>query len=560
MATFWRDGHWRGSSWVEGHWVTRNDFSKTSYGYSELQNYSYTLETHESFTIPNVRCKCCGDEIFFYQSPYGGKVFFNELGHPWEKHCCEPECCAKKIENITYEILNKDRIIESSKEPFWKKDGWTPAIYIKEEYYETSLLTKITLKAMNNYQEHSFIVQNKQFSLFEMREGLAINFRPIDETFFEISFYLDDRDRKYIVIASISLNFNDLEEFIVISDSLALVKRNNLTNIKLAEVFFKILNISDKYQNKKQEIYNLILNNNNSIKSGMWRVYTYIYKHGIAEFEKDLLTQFESYNKISIHILLLLISMRKTLLLNKVQKIILNKWKQKGWEVYFYKEDKHCDTFINEIVLKSAEDNQEYSYYIQKRYFHSKIKEKFPIFLRSLNEKFFEIFLYDDANPKIDKIILAKYPSHYELSIFTFIKTSLEFIKQENIKNIQLVKLFFKILNISDDYKEEKIQLNNFIVNHKISKETGMLDIYVYVNKFGIEKFEKRLLNKFEFYDDEIINILASLNTIPALYNISAIIFKYKNKKIEKLTSDIKPLLNSKQKNIFKKKKDKTNL
>lgn len=42
----------------------------------------------ESFVNPNAKCPVCGDEVFFYQSPEGGRVFFDELGPPWPKHPC----------------------------------------------------------------------------------------------------------------------------------------------------------------------------------------------------------------------------------------------------------------------------------------------------------------------------------------------------------------------------------------------------------------------------------------------------------------------------------------
>lgn len=44
--------------------------------------------SHDTYTIPNARCPVCGDSVFFYQSPFGGRVFFDELGPPWPKHGC----------------------------------------------------------------------------------------------------------------------------------------------------------------------------------------------------------------------------------------------------------------------------------------------------------------------------------------------------------------------------------------------------------------------------------------------------------------------------------------
>ncbi len=43
---------------------------------------------YETYINPNAKCPVCGDDVFFYQSPYGGKVFFDELGPPWPKHPC----------------------------------------------------------------------------------------------------------------------------------------------------------------------------------------------------------------------------------------------------------------------------------------------------------------------------------------------------------------------------------------------------------------------------------------------------------------------------------------
>jgi hypothetical protein len=43
---------------------------------------------HDSYLDPNARCPVCGAPVFFYQSPYGGRVFFDDVGWPWPKHRC----------------------------------------------------------------------------------------------------------------------------------------------------------------------------------------------------------------------------------------------------------------------------------------------------------------------------------------------------------------------------------------------------------------------------------------------------------------------------------------
>lgn len=42
----------------------------------------------ESYVNPNAHCPVCGEVVFYYQSPSGGRVFFDALGWPWPKHPC----------------------------------------------------------------------------------------------------------------------------------------------------------------------------------------------------------------------------------------------------------------------------------------------------------------------------------------------------------------------------------------------------------------------------------------------------------------------------------------
>lgn len=41
-----------------------------------------------SYVNPNAKCPVCGAPVFFYRSPYNGRVYFDELGYPWTKHPC----------------------------------------------------------------------------------------------------------------------------------------------------------------------------------------------------------------------------------------------------------------------------------------------------------------------------------------------------------------------------------------------------------------------------------------------------------------------------------------
>lgn len=48
-----------------------------------------------SFLNPNARCPVCGAPVYFYQSPHGGRVFFDDVGWPWPKHPCTENALAR---------------------------------------------------------------------------------------------------------------------------------------------------------------------------------------------------------------------------------------------------------------------------------------------------------------------------------------------------------------------------------------------------------------------------------------------------------------------------------
>ncbi len=50
--------------------------------------FEFPYVTYPSYVNPNAECPVCGASVYFYQSPYGGRVFFDELGPPWPKHPC----------------------------------------------------------------------------------------------------------------------------------------------------------------------------------------------------------------------------------------------------------------------------------------------------------------------------------------------------------------------------------------------------------------------------------------------------------------------------------------
>ncbi len=69
----------------DGHAGRRTLFSSLMQSEVKFKTYRELLV---GFTNPNAHCPVCGNPVFFYASPFGGRVFFDELGPPWPKHPC----------------------------------------------------------------------------------------------------------------------------------------------------------------------------------------------------------------------------------------------------------------------------------------------------------------------------------------------------------------------------------------------------------------------------------------------------------------------------------------
>ena len=74
---------------LEGGWCTAITGSANT---QSVRPY----RTIESYTNPNAICPVCGETVFFYQSPHGGRVFFDALGWPWPKHPCTDQSAAQQ--------------------------------------------------------------------------------------------------------------------------------------------------------------------------------------------------------------------------------------------------------------------------------------------------------------------------------------------------------------------------------------------------------------------------------------------------------------------------------
>ena len=150
--------HVSGSCWASGRssgygggggWVER----ETEHG----QRFVFGWVEYPSYVNPNAKCPVCGADVYFYQSPYGGRVFFDELGPPWPKHPCtssDDSLIRRTVRDYNFEQLfpKSDLHPETSpqlekaepsidslpslpkpnlKIPDWRKAGWNPLLLSK---------------------------------------------------------------------------------------------------------------------------------------------------------------------------------------------------------------------------------------------------------------------------------------------------------------------------------------------------------------------------------------------------------------------------------------------
>lgn len=100
---------------------------------------SYTTIT--SFVDPNARCPVCRDRVFFYRSPFDGRVFFDELGPPWPKHPCTDN--AGKHHPLPPRKPPAHEAETSGPKAEWQRSGWKPFWCRKSEYKEDEGMTAI---------------------------------------------------------------------------------------------------------------------------------------------------------------------------------------------------------------------------------------------------------------------------------------------------------------------------------------------------------------------------------------------------------------------------------
>ncbi|BCO09291.1 hypothetical protein GF1_16670 [Desulfolithobacter dissulfuricans] len=172
MTFFRRRGHWRTNSngttfWVRKHGVNRDDrgtftcssIDKTTHSFNTIKAKFYDY-SYSSFVNPNATCPVCGNSVFYYESRYGGKVYFDSLGPPWPKHLC--------TNNIDITTIKKN----ISQYKSWMLCSWQPfQIEMIEELQNN--FSKVTGTILSNEKQQVFYLKKNYGTPKKLYENIC---------------------------------------------------------------------------------------------------------------------------------------------------------------------------------------------------------------------------------------------------------------------------------------------------------------------------------------------------------------------------------------------------
>ncbi|WP_165734776.1 hypothetical protein [Pseudoalteromonas sp. C8] len=140
--------HFRNGSWVSSHYRSGSDINNESASSTPSVTYYSGIakieQNYYSFVNPNASCPVCGKPVYFYQSEFDGRVFFDELGPPWSKHPCTDSS------SIPQRLVFK---VSVDIEYNWQSENWIP-LFIKR----IQIIDKVTIQILVEFSDRNITI------------------------------------------------------------------------------------------------------------------------------------------------------------------------------------------------------------------------------------------------------------------------------------------------------------------------------------------------------------------------------------------------------------------
>lgn len=151
---------------------------------------------YDSFVNPNTLCPVCGQEVFYYQSTNGSRVFFDALGPPWPKHPCtdNPSFASSVAINIEKPTPQADT---NRKTYDWQKTGWEPFYVIEIKEVKNNYYVSI----YGEFKREKITIYVRNDGKFP--EQPLIHLRKKDNKSYDLSTISGLLERKYIAYTSL---------------------------------------------------------------------------------------------------------------------------------------------------------------------------------------------------------------------------------------------------------------------------------------------------------------------------------------------------------------------
>lgn len=161
----------------EGHLGRRSVFDSLL---PRVSISSLLRDISRGYVNPNAHCPVCGESVFFYQSPEGGRVFFDSLGPPWPKHPCTDNGRPVQRRAMMTQANEPSNISEGV---FQITDGWEPLLL--EDISATNMPHVYRLLGLyQGYRREFFTLQDR----LQVRAPYFI--RDVADGTFQVSTYL----------------------------------------------------------------------------------------------------------------------------------------------------------------------------------------------------------------------------------------------------------------------------------------------------------------------------------------------------------------------------------